>query len=223
MAKYRVTRSRAQRVAEQKAQGVEDGDIKQGAKGRTARRWNEKKGRWEKVSVVLKRGKVAFDTKRGAGVKGKRRPPGDYQTGQGMTATDTPPRKMSTIKSGYQTGANQTTRKRGSGSSAAESRFAGRRDPGKGYQTGSGVYKKVTDKKKAADEAAYLRAQAKKAGKKDKETFAQVIDTKDQIPEGQIKITKSGNLESKFRWSKKKNTYILTHRRRKGDKNWRLV
>lgn len=93
MAKYRVTRSKKERVSEQKAKGVEDGDIKRGAKGKTKRRWNEKKGRWEKLSVVSRRG-VAFDTKRGAGAKGRDREnpsnSGSYQAGQGMTSRSRP-------------------------------------------------------------------------------------------------------------------------------------
>lgn len=56
MAEYRVTRSKAKRRAEQKAQGVKDGTIRKGAKGRTSRRWNEKTARWEKMKVVEKKG-----------------------------------------------------------------------------------------------------------------------------------------------------------------------
>jgi len=53
---YKVTRSKAKRRAEQKAKGVKDGTIRKGAKGRTARRWNEKTARWEKMKVVEKKG-----------------------------------------------------------------------------------------------------------------------------------------------------------------------
>ena len=210
MSKYRVTRSRTMRRAENA--DVKDGTIRAGAKGNTKRRWNAKKGRWEKLSVVARRG-VAFDAR-------KNRP----GAANNPSDTETPPPKISTLKSGYQTGAGQTTRNKeskGSGSSASESKFAGQRDPEKGYQTGSGVYTKNTDKKKAAAEAAYLKAQAAKAADR-KETLKEVIDAKDQIPDGQIKITKSGNLENKYRWNKKKSQYILTHRRNKGQ-NWRLI
>ena len=47
-------RSKKQRLEDNK--GVKDGTIKKGAKGKTARRWNEKTARWEKMKVVEKKG-----------------------------------------------------------------------------------------------------------------------------------------------------------------------
>ena len=88
MAKYRVTRSRKERRAENA--GVKDGTIRMGANNKTKRRWNAKKGRWEKLSVVAKRG-AAFDARKnrpGSPTKSADtpvRPTGDYQTGQGQT------------------------------------------------------------------------------------------------------------------------------------------
>lgn len=73
---YKVTRSKAKRRAEQKAKGVEDGDIKKGAKGRTARRWNEKTARWEKMKVVEKRG-IRLEGSKKLGT-GKKNTPPDY-------------------------------------------------------------------------------------------------------------------------------------------------
>ena len=73
---YKVKRSKAKRRAEQKAKGVEDGDIKLGAKKRTARRWNEKTARWEKIKVVEKRGmRLEGSKKLGTG---KKQTPPDY-------------------------------------------------------------------------------------------------------------------------------------------------
>lgn len=73
---YKVTRSKAKRRAEQKAKGVKDGDIKKGAKGRTARRWNEKTARWEKMKVVKKRG-IRLEGSKKLGT-GKKQTPPDY-------------------------------------------------------------------------------------------------------------------------------------------------
>ena len=73
---YKVTRSKAKRRAEQKAKGVKDGDIKKGAKGRTARRWNEKTARWEKMKVVEKRG-IRLEGSKKLGT-GKKQTPPDY-------------------------------------------------------------------------------------------------------------------------------------------------
>jgi len=221
VAKYRVTRSKKKRVAENKAKGVEDGDIKTGAKGQTKRRWNEKKGRWEKLSVVSRRG-VAFDSKRGAGAKGRDRenPPnsGSYQTGQGMTAT-TPPR----AGRGYQAGGGQTKRKmRESGSPAGKKGTIGSKEfaatsrtnpggKGKGYQTGSGVFEKSIDKAKQER----LRKQLLRSAREDKPSVP--------LRDGATKISSTDAGESKFKWNAKKKQWFLTHRRNKGEKNWRLI
>lgn len=128
---YKVTRSKAKRRAEQKAKGVEDGDIKKGAKGRTARRWNEKTARWEKMKVVEKRG-IRLEGSKKLGT-GKKNTPPDYPSRSSSRADknvglggNAAPYKRPGRRPAQEKVVNVKPKKRADNPSASEK---GRRDP----------------------------------------------------------------------------------------------